>query len=84
MAILSPKLLDLESETLISSKQEIYAIVRNNLNGFWDFYNGPNMVLMHPRPNGNPLEQAVLSRKTLSHGGSGCVPRCNMGGLQAR
>jgi hypothetical protein len=33
-------MLNLNSDTLIWSKQRTFVIFRNNLNGFWDFYHG--------------------------------------------
>jgi hypothetical protein len=36
-------MLNLNLETLIQSKHEIFVIFRNNLNEFWDFCNGINM-----------------------------------------
>jgi hypothetical protein len=37
----------LNSETMIWSKNAIFVISRNNLNEFWDLYNGTNL---DPRP----------------------------------
>jgi hypothetical protein len=36
-------MLDLNSDTLILSEYGIFVILRNYLNGFWDFYHGTNV-----------------------------------------
>ncbi len=39
-------MLDLNSETLISSELGMFVIFRNSLNGFWDFYHGTFVLFL--------------------------------------
>jgi hypothetical protein len=44
-------MLDLNSDTLIQSKQSRFVIFRNNVIGFWDFYHGVGSPKAHtPTP----------------------------------
>ncbi len=45
----APKMLDLNSQTLISKWNEIFVILGNNLDRFWDFYHGTNMGAGPPK-----------------------------------
>jgi hypothetical protein len=49
MAILSPKTAKLNSKTLIWSKHGIFAVIVNNLNGFWDFHPDINLGVGSPK-----------------------------------
>jgi hypothetical protein len=55
VAMLTQKMLDFNSKTLIYFKHGIVVIFRNNLNGFWDFYYGlgwtsnPRVVASSPK-----------------------------------